>query len=380
MAKMENKLENVTFGVEIEFILAYRSDEQDRYQDEIEEEVHNMIRRSLELAGLQVHSNDVDVTDDPELKYVKWTVKGDDSLFATQQDLDCIDGIFANGVKAENPNGYAYLEVEVVSPVLTFCVEAMREVQMAMEAICTHSVFAPRSAGLHVHIGNGHDDIPLPFLKDLAVLTTCFEQQWNQAIPPHRLNNLECELPRNSFTPEYYNRQVMANAIYDMPDRETLIQMLHVPPEGFRLGDPHHEYLDRKKAINYSNLSLWADDDGKRTIEFRQQAGTVDTRQVLRWIITVGAMVGIANEYPPEVFRSIIQKHRRADGKDDWAFSLLELFKDFNVNSLIGLWEGHLYVHDEYNPDQHQGSDGGSSNGAVKGPKPWPKYLVVLDE
>ena len=242
MCLPESKLANFTCGVEVEFILAYQySDDEDRYEDEIEDEMHNIIREALQLAGLQVHSNDVDVTDDPELRFSKWTVKSDDTVKATQQDFDRINGKFANGIKATNFYDFDYVSAEVVSPVLRYSAEAMREVQAAVEAVCKQLVFAPKSAGLHVHIGNGYHGLPLPLLKNLAVLTTCFEQQWNQATPPHRLNNPQCRLPRDSFVPEHYDREIMAKAIYDMPDRETLIRMLHVPPAQIKLRDPYLE-------------------------------------------------------------------------------------------------------------------------------------------
>ena len=91
-------------------------------------------------------------------------------------------------------------------------------------------------------------------------------------------------------------------------------------------------------------------------------------------------MVGIANEYPPEVFRDVIRKHYQADGKENWTFSLLELFKDFGVEWLNELWDGQLYVHDEYKPSPGQVSDATLSSEAVSGSRPWPKYLIVLDE
>ena len=379
-----SKLQNFTFGVEIEFILAFEypyDDERYQYEDEIEDEMHNVhIRKPLELAGLQVHINDVDVTDDPELRYSKWTVKTDDTVKATQEDFDRINGTFANGVKKTDFKDFEYVSCEVISPILRYSAQAMREVQTAVETICKQSVFAPRSAGLHVHIGNGNHDLPLTFLKNLAILTTCFEQQWNQATPSHRLNNPHCQLPRTSFMPERCSRKMMAETIYGMPDRETLFQMLHVPPDKLKLGDPYYQTWHRNKAINYSNLAQWAEGYCKKTIEFRQQAGTVDSFEVLRWIVTVGAMAGIANEYPPQVFRDVIQRHYRANGKEDWTFSLLELFGDFDVEWLTRFWEGQLYVHEEYSPNQKQTSMATSSSQAISGSRPWPKYLVVLDE
>ena len=69
---------------------------------------------------------------------------------------------------------------------------------------------------------------------------------------------------------------------------------------------------------------------------------------------TVGAVASIANDHPPEDFRDVIQRHYGVDGKDDWTFSLLDLFGDFHIKWLGRLWEGQLYVHEECRPTQEQ--------------------------
>ena len=355
MSQSESKITNFTFGVEIEFILAYRwPADDDRYNDEIEDDMRNTyIRKPLIQAGLQVHNNEIDVSDDPDFCYTKWWVKTDDTVEATQEDLDRIGGRFANGVKADDFDDLSYTDVELVSPVMTFSAEAMREVQTAVETICKQSVFAPRSAALHVHIGNGGTYFELPFLKNLAVLTSCFEQQWNQAIPPHFLNDQSCQLPRYLFFAKDYHREAMAKMIFALPDVGALIRRFHVHPALHGTDYCFWDACFRDQAINFLNQTEFAGYNDKKTVEFRQQAGTVDPFEVLRWIVTVGAIAAIANEYPPGFFWEVIRKHVQPTGKDDWTFSLLELFGDFDVDWLSKLWEqGGLYVHEENFPSQ----------------------------
>ena len=378
------KLTNFTFGVEIEFILPYQppDDDDPRFEDEIEDELHDLcIRKPLERAGLQVHSNEVDVSDETELLYSKWSVQCDGSVKFTQEDFDRIDGTFANGVKVNDIDDLNYVSVELISPVLTYSAEAMREVHIAVETICKLPIVVPRSAGLHVHIGNGNARLPLLMLKNLAVLTSCFEQQWNQATPPHRLNNPHCHLPRHAFFAKDYDRVATAKAIYELPDIDSLVRKFHVPPMQIGLKDPYLHVWSRNKAIDYLNQVFWVESDEKKTVEFRQQAGTVDPFEVLRWIVTVGTMAAIANEHEPEFFWKVIQKHVRPNGTDDLTFSLLELFKDFDVEWLGRLWEhGRLYIHDEYCPNRGQKSQALPSSGDTVQLKKWPGCLLIMDE
>ena len=156
-----SSLHTLTFGVKIEFSLAYT--ELDERPSTIRD---TYIRHPLVVAGTNVsprsHATDegTDVA-----KYAAWHVSCDSTVETTFADLEAIDWTFANGV-VEGDN-MEYIGVEVISPTLPLTVNELKEVERALEVLRTQCVFAPRSAGLHVHIGNKSYGFSLPLLSKI---------------------------------------------------------------------------------------------------------------------------------------------------------------------------------------------------------------------
>ena len=228
-----------------------------------------------------------------------------------------------------------YTDVEVVSPVMTLTVECMKEIQLALEVIRKACVLAPKSAGMHVHIGNNSNiGFSLPLVQNLVVLMMCFEEQFNQAVPYHRLFSHYCHLPRCFVPSESRQWRFMAWQIYQMPSIDVLIERYHA-------GEGYNEKRgwSRDLTLNLLNLHPHYNSSGlKKTVEFRQQGSSLGDFEVLRWIVTVAAIVGAAGRWNQDSFWHIFEKHMKDDMTDDWTFSLLDLFDDLEIGRLKSLW------------------------------------------
>ena len=174
----------------------------------------------------------------------------------------------------------------------------------------------PDSAGLHVQIGDGTRGFSLPLLRNLAVLTSCFEQQWNQVHPPHRLFSAHCRLPSDLFQLEEKDRRSMARTLYSLKSIDELIDKMHMPRAYHDLPTRLTCYLERGGVVNFLNLKTMFGEPIKRTVEFRQQVGTMDEFESLRWIVTAGAAVKVTDG-PSGVFWDVIQSHVQENGDDD---------------------------------------------------------------
>ena len=334
----------LTFGLELEFILAHS---EPPFSDESQR--NTCILQPLRAAGLRAIDSFHAYTsvDDGTgmLPYNAWRVDSDSSVAATDEDYEEIQYTYANGVREERREKHGGgTSVEVASRVLALTVDGLKEVERAVEVIRTACTFAPRSAGLHVHVGDGERGFSLPVLQNLVVLMACFEQQFDQAVPLHRVGMQYCEsMQRSMFFPADRKRRAMADATYQTVSVGDLVAKVHVLRHDYEFGDEYDWEPCRYRAVNLMNLDEYYNSSRvKRTVEFRQQAGTLDRFQILRWVVTVGALVQIASDFPAGYFLEVIARHTNADGSDDWTFSLLDLFADFGVDFLVPLWQGDL--------------------------------------
>ena len=275
-------IKQLTFGVEIECILAFPRIKTHAQHNEADikrivagrdpnTQRINCIRKPLRQAGLQVSS----ASEDFKMTYTQWHVRSDGSVDFPEchftSPVRC-----SNGEVIHNYKDMRYCSVEVVSPILPLTVEGLQQVQIAVRTLREQRILVPDSAGLHVHIGHGTRGFSLPLLQNLAVLTSCFEQQWNQAHPPHRLFSPHCRLSRESFEERERDRRSMAQILYGLKNVDELIEKMQMPRSYRDLPVRPIYYLERCRVVNYLNLKSDYGGPVKRTIEFRQHVGTVD--------------------------------------------------------------------------------------------------------
>ena len=335
----------LTFGVELEFILAYPRSCSKKDLWAVRD---TYIRQPLLAAGISVsdRTQSIKVAKGKQ-KFDMWHVTDDKSVYTTEAQLKAIDYTFANGVRKGSDEKLRYSSVEVISPVLPLTVDSLKEVQRVVSVIRSQRTFTPPSAGLHVHVGYGTRGFSLPVLQNLLVLMTCFEPQLNQAFPEHRQGNFFCaSLQKSMFNPQERARLDMAEEIYMFSTLVGLADKLHIPRRQYNSPGVRHWRYDRFRAVSLQNLHpVFNPTKKKKTVEFRQHAGTLDAFEILRWIVTVCALVQIAHDSSEEDFLDIIQRHTRPDGTDNEDVGLLEVFESFGIGFLAPLWRDHLLSH-----------------------------------
>ena len=134
MTSHTDSIEQLTFGVEIEFLLAFpRVEIQQHIEDEIKRVLagrdpniqrEKCIRIPLRQAGLRVSSQ----TEDFRKTYSEWFVKSDGSI-------DFLENEFTGSMRCSNGDeihkygDMKYCSIEVVSPILPLAVEGLQQVQ-----------------------------------------------------------------------------------------------------------------------------------------------------------------------------------------------------------------------------------------------------------
>ena len=345
---------NLTFGVELEFILSYFEEPfPQRIIDGIkqgrisEEDIINLRRQEngaqrarlvpvLRSAGLAVNDyGEPDHQNSPA--YKKWTVEGDGSVQPEPSMYETMNPQWANGSRTlltpEMRAALRYVDVEIVSPVLTYGNAAFLEVGTAVRAIVSRfPVYVNESTGLHVHVGNQSFGFPLSILKNVAMLVSCFENQFNQLHPAHRLTNDYCALPRWAFEPNERNPQKIAEIIGEI---ETIsrFQWWFCAERSFR--GVHNNW----RAYNFGNAVTTT--SKKKTIEFRQHRGSLDAQEVQRWILVTCNIVKIAHDANEG---AILQMVRRYSNRTN--LTILDLLRAFGLQNVAMLYEGHVYQHD----------------------------------
>ncbi|MCJ1322041.1 hypothetical protein MMC15_007386 [Xylographa vitiligo] len=348
----------LTFGVELEFLLAYFRDSQFALrldsirqdllargadQDEIDRVIgietapeknteRCKILTRLQQLGVPVHDWGVDGKKD----YRRWTVSLDDSVIPRDNELRSMKPQWANGqvtsLTAEGRAALCYASVEVFSRVLPYNIDSLREVGIVVTTIAAEfPVYVNESCALHVHVGNMNFGFPIQTVKNFATLVTCFENQFNQIHPLHRLDYAYCLPETLAFRPRERDMWRMAEIIDQLDTPGKIIRQF-----GSKRNDRDEVY--HWWCYNYNNLVL-----AKRTIEFRQHAGTLDLPAVSRWINLACTLTAIAHNSESEAFWDLILQF--IDHERDRNYNIFLLLRSLHLPLLADAYIGHCYEH-----------------------------------
>ena len=338
---------HLTFGVELEFLLAYFPEpetrairerktkglwlERDQFEHVSNEEwaQRSEVAFALRSAGLAVNSRS-------EKGYDKWTVTSDGSVKPGPCDCTNMNPTWANGITdhltPEQRAKLRYVNCEVVSPVLDWSsnqINQMEDIIRAINVIKTFRAFCPQSSGLHVHLGNREDGFPLATVKKFAMLVHCFEDQMNQLHPADRLNNQYCVLPRFAFELHERSPRQMIDIIEKFETKAAVVDFMTSERMEPRL--PWHY-----RAYNFGNIMEFS----KNTIEFRQHMGTLDPLTIKRWVSLAGELMLVAHKMDSKsLIRFILTSSKKAD------FTVLDLLRDLNLGSLADAYRNYIYHH-----------------------------------
>ena len=315
---------HLTFGVEIECVVVFGPDEfeaaislaegflwdqtQSRrltHDDQLRIICRNKVIQILRNNGFQTYGYGYPKGDQ------KWSVEPDASVKI--EDGRRVD------------DGYLECDVEISSPALRFCPEALSRVKRLVEVLkAQFRVEVNTSCGFHVHIGNRKAGFPLQTLKHLCMLTALFEQQFNSLHSPDRIANVTAKAPSAVFKGQ--NPWDSVVAVQDCRSRGQLVRMYASDGYG----------LDRCFAYNLLPLVVGA----HRTIEFRQHKGTVHGAEMISWVQVAGGVVNAMHEISTEDLTRLI-----SSCAFDRTFTVLDLLRRLKMDALSKFYRGRLYVH-----------------------------------
>lgn len=289
---------DLTFGVEIEFLLAtLENGEIDPHEND-PREVFGIRAPELESDGWAVHTTPgagtarnriADTLNSAGINTYRAVITGNRIEKWDLKDDATID----------EPNGlepYGFVRVEIVSPPLYFSEQACQQVKAVIEVLTNnYRLITPESAGLHIHVGNeskGFDESAIR--KMLATLWT-FEPAIETIHPPWRKDNIFCGSFRDS--------------ILNLGIKDTAKEKIDFFLEKSDVFDDLWEsFLDERDAYNFGNLNNHPQDP-KKTIEFRQHESTLDPDRVYHWTKLCVGLVNFAHNTSLDSLRSFLVLH-----------------------------------------------------------------------
>ncbi|KAF4632459.1 hypothetical protein G7Y89_g5672 [Cudoniella acicularis] len=230
--------------------------------------------------------------------------------------------------------GETWFGVELNSPVLTFGSEAFEIIKQVCQKLnSTYNLSVNESCGFHVHVGDGFEGFNAEVIRNLLVTLWVFEPLLDRLHPKHRREN-------NDFCPSLRETSQLKNSTVEkhpLADQKTIARLgleellKPVRFEEEALGDlentpfpPSPSYSSDKEdsegkhnkhdliflsapvppfgaegggrgRVHLENL-LRAHD--KKTVEFRQHEGTLDTERIEMWVRVCVAIVEFARKTP----------------------------------------------------------------------------------
>ena len=335
---------NVTFGVELEIALAFLPSEQadplmEWRLEELESEddidklrqaenvLRNSVIRVLREAGLEANDcNDLNYEKD-EHYYTKWSVAEENSIKiddAQKKNLSYWANSSPLALSSEQRAELRFLDIEVVSRVLKFDANGLKEIETAISAIIsTLPVILPSNTGLHVHVGNQFSGLPTETLDNILAMVSCMEDQFNQLHPPHRLRGHHIILPRFSFHNANHGDSLrMAEFVYRQNDLKDFL---------------HYFGWHKSVCYNFKNLNPRAK---KKTVEFRQHMCTLDIEEIKQWIILVCNLINIAYQSETGIFIDILRRHAY-----DSDYSIIDLLEDLGLFGSAHYYSTRIHEH-----------------------------------
>lgn len=317
---MQNPL-NLTFGVEIEFIVSFESSKYEEglplgdgilwEKDPVSEYSRESALRTLlrhHIIQLLSEKGFPTYAVTEEEGDQKWTVTHDTSIITN-----------------DNPGqGRMECDVEIKSPAMRLCPKALLRVNDVVSLLIPNfDTYVNASCGLHVHIGNQRAGFPLQTLKNLCLLTAVFEHQLDSFHPEDRLDSLHAKRPSKVFQGQ--NPWDTVREIQNCASEGQLV-FLYANDKG----------LDRNLAYNLCSMA----EPSRKTIEFRQHAGTLDAVEIMNWIQVAGGLVNAMHEVNGFELAQIITDCAFRPG-----YTAIDLLLRLKMGNLVPYYEGRLHTH-----------------------------------
>lgn len=329
--------DNITFGVELEFICVYPRHtfnslhvlvESEFYQDHVPADHalwHLLNGRGIPTTGFEELGTSVD-----EKPYCKWAVVEECGLVLSEAEELTV------------PDGYEVCPIELTSRIYTSEREAEREIPKVllvlqqMERVYGCKFITNAATGLHLHMGNGGDPLPFHLVQRVAQLMTAHERAFdsihaaNRILAPAVSRFLEYEEAPLNAPPSFWHRLREGEASSNLSwlckiQSASSVEDIAAIHRGACSGD--HLYTYGKQCnVNYDNMFPDEEYDRtayelKHTIEFRQHAGTLDGQAIPSYIYLIHAVFKFCNAADDATFILLLLQGA------DYNFGLLSLLQ-----------------------------------------------------
>lgn len=219
--------------------------------------------------------------------------------------IDANSSIRSSPLLHQKDAEYGYCDVSIKSPASPLSQQAFSEIEDVLDtlsSIADLELIFDTSCGLHVHIGYESAGFPLQTLKNISIITTIFEAQFSSLHPPERvLNN------------EYIKRQSAAFAGKSPWDIAMEIQLCQSTDALVGLWMKGNGESDKNLACNFLHL---VNEQGFKTIEFRQHKATMEVGEICKWVELTTALVRYAHEVPFEDLMRVVEDIAFDPGRD----------------------------------------------------------------
>ncbi|KAK4616488.1 uncharacterized protein CLAFUR5_05130 [Fulvia fulva] len=310
---------DLTFGVELEFIVVYHElafetcapDRDERLGDPFVSAIP-AIMSCMERAGIGAMLSDDDYDEEdyrtalsqPSGKrYRKWTVSRDICELS-------------RGERAHLPPGYLEETVELSSRVFAFNDgDSHRELasilnvlnKMKVEYGC--EIFTNSTTGHHVHIGRRDGaELPLQLCKRIFQLGTAHERNIDamhmasRVIAPVSAKRFTNDLLPLYMPPSAIHRHATCDTpganLFEWLERIERVGSLEALKTMFMVSLKRRTVTGHFSAYNFDNLG----EGIKNTVEFRQHAGTLDRVEIFAWVSFVCRFVQYCSQTPDVQF------------------------------------------------------------------------------
>ncbi|RYO97443.1 hypothetical protein DL765_011187 [Monosporascus sp. GIB2] len=311
----ENKAESSSIGTELEFFVAVRIEDGSRPTVPklfASSEGNPLIVPEAESIGRALETHVIEHVRHTITLALDKKLRGKTSVIASPQDLDDREArhlrpYMSWTVEREGTasmpedilgqpgvSDYMWVDLEVKSPALWAADDAFIEIFDAVQALQqTYWICTPPSTALQFHYGYGKDYIPFRNLRRIAALLYAADPLLVQLHPQHRRNNTY------SLSNRLYS--ILAHGLTEADDNRDSETPETKPESPGRRGegsDPQQEAPGLSKRMETLrgrpayDFGAYADSryrkeiprrrqQPKRTIEFRQAAGTMDPDEVV---------------------------------------------------------------------------------------------------
>ncbi|PVH85775.1 hypothetical protein DL98DRAFT_650725 [Cadophora sp. DSE1049] len=208
-------------------------------------------------------------------------------------------------VRPREDSEYEWQSVEVKSPALIFSSASLQHISDVCRLITdTYLVETPPSAGLHVHVSAGAGPFNFEIMRALFIFLWTFESQLLSLHPPERQRNIYCQ--------EFRQASRLARGFYVLHSRlptiyEGIELLLDCEDTTTLLNLARAEGSHKHMAYNPINVLEFEDRYcSLPTIEFRQHEGTVDGERIMHWISTIVGIISRLEQIAPSELQELV--------------------------------------------------------------------------